>query len=247
MNNITTDIKTNPMPTHVAIIMDGNGRWAKAKNLDRSEGHVKGVDTVRLITEEASRLGIKYLTLYTFSTENWNRPVEEVNLLMHLIVTAIERETPDLIKNNVKLTMIGDKESIPAYSLERLEQCMADTAHCSGLTLCLAISYSSRWEITRAARRLAAMAATGQIDADSISDKDISDNLATVGMPDPELIIRTGGDLRLSNFLLWQAAYSEIYVTETYWPDFSAKDFEDAIKQYMTRERRFGLTSEQLK
>ncbi len=235
------------MPAHVAIIMDGNGRWAKAKNLDRSEGHVKGVDTVRLITEEASRLGIKYLTLYTFSTENWNRPVEEVNLLMHLIVTAIERETPDLIKNNVKLTMIGDKESIPSYSLERLEQCMADTAHCNGLTLCLAISYSSRWEITRAARRLAAMAAAGQIDADSISDKDIADNLATACMPDPELIIRTGGDLRLSNFLLWQAAYSEIFVTETYWPDFSAKDFEDAIKQYMTRERRFGLTSEQLK
>ena len=235
------------MPAHVAIIMDGNGRWAKAKNLDRSEGHVKGVDTVRLITEEASRLGIKYLTLYTFSTENWNRPVEEVNLLMHLIVTAIERETPDLIKNNVKLTMIGDKESIPSYSLERLEQCMADTAHCNGLTLCLAISYSSRWEITRAARRLAAMAAAGQIDADSISDKDIDDNLATACMPDPELIIRTGGDLRLSNFLLWQAAYSEIFVTETYWPDFSAKDFEDAIKQYMTRERRFGLTSEQLK
>ncbi len=235
------------MPAHVAIIMDGNGRWARSKNLDRSEGHVKGVDTVRIITEEASRLGVKYLTLYTFSTENWNRPTEEVNMLMHLIVTAIERETPDLIRNNVKLTMIGDKESIPAYSLERLEQCMADTAHCTGLTLCLAISYSSRWEITCAARRLAAMAAAGQIDADSISDKDISDNLATAGMPDPELIIRTGGDLRLSNFLLWQAAYSEIYVTETYWPDFSAKEFEGAINQYMTRERRFGLTSDQLK
>lgn len=248
MNSKSTDIsKTNPMPSHVAIIMDGNGRWAKAQNMDRSAGHVKGVETVRLITEEASKLGVKYLTLYTFSTENWNRPTEEVDLLMRLIVTAIERETPDLIKNNVRLTMIGDKETIPSFSLERLEQCMADTSHCTGLTLCLAISYSSRWEITQAARRLAALAAAGQINPEEIADADIAASLETVGMPDPELIIRTGGDLRLSNFLLWQAAYSEIYVTDTYWPDFSAKDFEDAINQYMTRERRFGLTSEQLK
>lgn len=248
MNSKTTDItKTNPIPTHVAIIMDGNGRWAKAQNLDRSAGHVKGVETVRRITEEASKLGVQYLTLYTFSTENWNRPAEEVDMLMHLIVTAIERETPDLIRNNVRLTMIGDKKTIPSYSLERLEQCMADTAHCTGLTLCLAISYSSRWEITQAARRLAALAAAGQINPDEITDGDIAASLETAAMPDPELIIRTGGDFRLSNFLLWQAAYSEIYVTDIYWPDFSAKDFEDAINQYMTRERRFGLTSEQLK
>lgn len=235
------------LPEHVAIIMDGNGRWAKARGLDRSEGHVEGVKTVRRITEAASKAGIKYLTLYTFSTENWNRPKEEVDALMHLIVVAIERETPDLIKNNVRLTMIGDVSRMPDYSLARLEKCIDDTSHCTGLTLVLAISYSSRWEIVEACRRIAAEAVEGKIDIDQINDEMISDNLSTAGMPDPDLLIRTGGDMRVSNFLLWQIAYSEIYITPIYWPDFSAEDFYEAIEAYAGRQRRFGLTGEQIK
>lgn len=246
MKTRTEQIDFNRLPRHIAIIMDGNGRWAKARGLDRSAGHVKGVETVRSITEIASEIGIGYMTLYAFSTENWNRPQEEVDMLMHLIVTAIERETPDLIKNNVHLTVIGNVERMPEYSLSRLQQCIADTSHCDGLTLCLALSYSSRWEITRAARLLAAEAAAGEIDPADITDNDIARHLATASMPDPDLLIRTGGDMRLSNFMLWQAAYSEIYVTDTFWPDFSKEDFIQAIVSFQSRERRFGLTSEQL-
>ncbi len=242
------DININPdnIPRHVAIIMDGNGRWAKARGLDRSEGHVEGVNTVRRITEEASALGIGYLTLYTFSTENWNRPKEEVDALMHLIVIAIERETPDLIKNNVRLTMIGDIESLPDEARQRLERCFADTAHCNGLTLVLALSYSSRWEIVEACRQLAARAAAGEIKPDDIDAAMFSDSLSTAGMPDPDLLIRTGGDMRISNFLLWQIAYSELYITPTYWPDFSARDFRQAVAEYQKRQRRFGLTGDQV-
>ncbi|MDE5785055.1 MAG: isoprenyl transferase [Duncaniella sp.] len=238
---------SSAVPAHVAIIMDGNGRWARARGLDRSEGHVEGVNTVRRITEAASKAGVKYLTLYTFSTENWNRPQAEVDALMHLIVIAIERETPDLIKNNVRLNMIGDFSRLPAEALDRLRRCMADTAHCTGLVLTLALSYSARWEITAAARRLAELAARGEIDPASIDDDTIAASLTTAGIPDPDLLIRTGGDFRVSNFLLWQIAYSEIFVTPTYWPDFSADDFNDAIASFNTRERRFGLTSDQLK
>ena len=242
------DININPdnIPRHVAIIMDGNGRWAKARGLDRSEGHVEGVNTVRRITEEASALGIGYLTLYTFSTENWNRPKEEVDALMHLIVIAIERETPDLIKNNVRLTMIGDIESLPDEARQRLERCFADTAHCNGLTLVLALSYSSRWEIVEACRQLAARAAAGEIKPDDIDAAMFSDSLSTAGMPDPDLLIRTGGDMRISNFLLWQIAYSELYITPTYWPDFSARDFRQAVAEYQKQQRRFGLTGDQV-
>ena len=242
------DININPdnIPRHVAIIMDGNGRWAKARGLDRSECHVEGVNTVRRITEEASALGIGYLTLYTFSTENWNRPKEEVDALMHLIVIAIERETPDLIKNNVRLTMIGDIESLPDEARQRLERCFADTAHCNGLTLVLALSYSSRWEIVEACRQLAARAAAGEIKPDDIDAAMFSDSLSTAGMPDPDLLIRTGGDMRISNFLLWQIAYSELYITPTYWPDFSARDFRQAVAEYQKRQRRFGLTGDQV-
>ena len=242
------DININPdnIPRHVAIIMDGNGRWAKARGLDRSEGHVEGVNTVRRITEEASALGIGYLTLYTFSTENWNRPKEEVDALMHLIVIAIERETPDLIKNNVRLTMIGDIESLPDEARQRLERCFADTAHCNGLTLVLALSYSSRWEIVEACRQLAARAAAGEIKPDDIDAAMFSDSLSTAGMPDPDLLIRTGGDIRIINFLLWQIAYSELYITPTYWPDFSARDFRQAVAEYQKRQRRFGLTGDQV-
>lgn len=234
------------IPQHVAIIMDGNGRWARARGLDRSEGHVEGVNTVRKITEAASEIGIKYLTLYTFSTENWNRPQEEVDALMNLIVIAIERETADLIKNNVRLTMIGDFGRMPDFARRRLSKCMDDTAQCTGLTLVLALSYSSRWEITEAVRNIAAKVQAGSLDPDDITDDTISRNLSTADMPDPDLLIRTGGDFRVSNFLLWQIAYSEIYVTSTYWPDFTKDDFLDALEQFQSRERRFGLTSDQV-
>lgn len=235
------------IPRHVAIIMDGNGRWAKARGLDRSEGHVEGVNTVRRITEAASRAGIEYLTLYTFSTENWNRPKPEVDALMHLIVIAIERETPDLIKNNVRLTMIGDASRMPEEARLRLERCIEETSHCNGLTLVLAISYSSRWEIIEACRKLAAEAVAGNINPAQIDDNMFGNALSTAGMPDPDLLIRTGGDMRVSNFLLWQIAYSELYVTPTYWPDFSEADFNKAIDVFSGRERRFGLTGEQIK
>ena len=240
------NIDPKRLPRHVAIIMDGNGRWARARGLDRSEGHVEGVNTVRKITEAASEIGIKYLTLYTFSTENWNRPQEEVDALMNLIVIAIERETADLIKNNVRLTMIGDFGRMPDFARRRLSKCMDDTAQCTGLTLVLALSYSSRWEITEAVRNIAAKVQAGSLDPDEITADTISRNLSTADMPDPDLLIRTGGDFRVSNFLLWQIAYSEIYVTSTYWPDFTKDDFLDALEQFQSRERRFGLTSDQV-
>lgn len=226
--------------------MDGNGRWATARGLDRSAGHVEGVKTVRRITEAASRAGIGFLTLYTFSTENWNRPAEEVEALMHLIVMAIERETPDLVANNVRLRVIGNRRRIPAAVNERLTQCEAATAASTGLTLVLAISYSARWEITEAARSIARDAAAGLLDPETIDDDTISSRLTTASMPDPDLVIRTGGDMRLSNFLLWQSAYSEIFVTPIYWPDFTEADFAAALAQYGSRERRYGLTSAQI-
>lgn len=213
----------------------------------RSFGHENGVTTVRQITEIASELGIGYLTLYTFSTENWNRPKDEVDALMNLIVVSIEQQTPDLIKNNVRLTTIGNMRRMPQFARERLEKCMDDTAHCTGLVLCLALSYSSRWEIVEACKKLAAQAAAGQIQAESIDDDMVSKAMATASMPDPDLLIRTAGDLRISNFLLWQIAYSELYFTPKFWPDFTKEDFCEAIVDYQSRERRFGKTSEQLK
>lgn len=234
-------------PAHVAIIMDGNGRWAKARGLDRSEGHIEGVNTVRRITEAASNAGVKYLTLYAFSTENWNRPQDEVDALMNLIVIAIERETPDLIKNNVSLRMIGDTDRLPSFARTRLNKCIEQTSHCTGLRLILALSYSSRWEITRAARRIAAEAIEGKIKVDDIDDAMLASHLSTSQYPDPDLLIRTGGDQRISNFLLWQSAYAELMFVDTYWPDFSDAEFHDCLKRFGSRERRFGLTSEQLK
>lgn len=245
--SLKQQIDLTRLPAHIAIIMDGNGRWAKARNMERSAGHVEGVNTVRQITEAASELGVKYLTLYTFSTENWNRPKEEVDALMHLIVIAIERETPDLIKNNVRLTMIGDFSRMPAEAYERLCQCSRDTAHCTGLTLCLALSYSARWEIVEACRKISAKITSGEISVNDINDNLICQHLSTNGMPDPDLLIRTGGEMRISNFMLWQIAYSEIYVTDTYWPDFSKECFYQAILDFQSRERRYGKTSEQLK
>lgn len=234
------------IPKHVAVVMDGNGRWAKSKNLDRTEGHIEGVNTVRKITEIASEIGVKYLTLYTFSTENWNRPKYEVDALMNLIVVAIERETPDLIANNVRLSTIGDWDRMPEFARTRLQQCIDDTSHCPGLNLVLALSYSARWEITDAVRTLAQSVADGNLKPEDISEQLISDTLATKDIPDPDLLIRTGGEIRISNFLLWQIAYSELYFTPKYWPDFTKQDFVDAIIDYQSRERRFGKTSEQI-
>ena len=244
---MTEQIDSQRLPRHVAVIMDGNGRWAKQRGLQRTEGHVKGVETVRKITEIASQIGIGYLTLYTFSTENWNRPKEEVDALMNLVVVAIERETPDLIKNNVRLDMIGDIERMPEFARERLTRCINDTAHCTGLTLVLALSYSSKWEILEAVKSISARVKAGELDIDDIDDACFSNSLTTRGMPDPDLLIRTGGDLRISNYLLWQIAYSELYFTPKYWPDFDKDDFCEALLEYQRRERRYGKTSEQIK
>ena len=234
------------IPRHVAIIMDGNGRWAKQHGHERSVGHENGVSTVRQVTEIASEVGVEYLTLYTFSTENWNRPQEEVDALMNLIVVSIEQQTPDLIKNNVRLTAIGDMSRMPEFAASRLAKCMEDTSHCTGLVLCLALSYSSRWEIVEACRQLAREVASGQMKAEDIDDMALSARMATREMPDPDLLIRTGGDLRVSNYLLWQIAYSELYFISKYWPDFTKEDFVEAIADYQARERRYGKTSEQV-
>lgn len=244
--SLVENIDKTRLPKHVAVIMDGNGRWAKQRGLDRSMGHVEGVNTVRRITEIASEIGVKYLTLYTFSTENWNRPQEEVDALMNLIVVAIERETPDLIKNNVRLTMVGDVARMPEFASNRLRKCMDDTSHCNGLTLILALSYSSRWEILEACKSIATQVKDGKLSIEEITDDLFSSNLATKNIPDPDLLIRTAGDYRISNYLLWQIAYSELYFTQTFWPDFSKEDFCAAVIEYQSRERRFGKTSEQV-
>ena len=234
------------LPAHVAIIMDGNGRWAKARGLDRSRGHVEGVNTVRQITEIASQVGVKYLTLYTFSTENWNRPQAEVEALMTLVGVAIARETPDLIRNNVRLTIMGQLDRLPAATLECLQGCIDATAHCTGLVLNLAISYSSRWEITEAVRKVARQVAQGALSPEEITDLTVSQAMADPTIPDPDLLIRTGGDYRISNYLLWQLAYSELIFSPLYWPDFGKEEFLDALLTYQGRQRRFGLTGDQV-
>lgn len=241
------DENKSMMPRHVAIIMDGNGRWAKLRGLPRTEGHVKGVEIVRKITEKAAENGIEYLTLYAFSTENWNRPKTEVDMLMELIVIAIERETPDLIRNNIKLTTIGDTERLPGKSRDKLKQSIQATSHCTGLTLCLALSYSSRWEITHTCRLIASKVKDGLLKIEDIDDSLFAENLNTSSMPDPDLLIRTGGDRRISNFMLWQLAYTELYFTPVFWPDFTSENFMEAINEYQSRERRYGLTSEQIR
>lgn len=248
MEKLLHSIDRKRIPAHVAIIMDGNGRWAKNRGLDRSEGHVEGVNTVRRITEIASEVGVKCLTLYAFSTENWNRPQAEVDALMHLIGIAIQRETPDLIKNNVRLRMIGDFGRMPEDARNRLQGCFDATAHCTGLVLNLALSYSGRWDIARAARLIAEDVLSGSISTADINEDALAARLSTASLPfqDPDLLIRTGGDLRISNFLLWEIAYSEIEVTDKYWPDFSKEDFLRAIINFQQRERRFGKTSEQV-
>lgn len=232
------------IPAHIAIIMDGNGRWAKARGMNRSMGHQQGVVAVREITEAASNLGVKFLTLYTFSTENWNRPVEEVAALMSLILTSLEEEL--FMKNNVRLKIIGDLTRVPDHVKESILRCEKNTSVNTGMTMVVALSYSSKWEITQAVRNIAQEAAEGKISIDDISDKMIDQHLATAFMPDPELLIRTGGEVRLSNYLLWQCAYSELYFCDTFWPDFDTEALCQAIWHYQNRERRFGKTSEQV-
>ena len=243
---ILAEIDPARLPRHVAIIMDGNGRWARSKGLPRSDGHAEGVTSVHRAVEFASDLGIEYLTLYAFSTENWNRPPEEVETLMYLIGWAIERELPDLIRNNVRIRLIGDIPRIPEKAREKLLNAERATSSCTGLTLGMCLSYSSRWEITEAARRLARLAADGKLDQEVIDENILASNLSTAGMPDPDLLIRTGGEQRISNFLLWQIAYSELCFTPVLWPDFGKKDFAEAILDYQNRERRFGKTSGQI-
>lgn len=240
----TTDITNGRIPTHVAIIMDGNGRWAKARGLDRSKGHQQGVETVRKITAEASRLGIKYLTLYTFSTENWNRPASEVAALMGLILTSLEEEI--FMKNNIRMRIIGDMTRMPKDVLKAVLILQEHTAVNTGMTFTLALSYSSRWEITEAVRRIARRVESGHLRNDEISEDTISEELSAAFEPDPDLLIRTGGEIRLSNYLLWQSAYTELYFCETFWPDFNEQELHKAIAEYQHRERRFGKTSEQI-
>ena len=232
------------IPLHIAIIMDGNGRWAKQRGQIRTFGHQAGAETVHVIAEEAARLGVKYLTLYTFSTENWNRPVDEVAALMSLLMDSIEEET--FMKNNISFRIIGDTAKLPENVLERLNRCIERTSVNTGMCLTLALSYSSRWEITEAVRQIASRVSAGDLKADEITDQTVDGFLATHYMPDPDLLIRTGGEVRLSNFLLWQCAYSELYFCDTFWPDFKAEELCKAICDYQRRERRFGKTSEQI-
>lgn len=242
--NATAQLDMQRIPTHIAIIMDGNGRWAKAKGLPRSAGHQQGVETVKRITEEATRLGVQYLTLYTFSTENWNRPSDEVATLMALILDSLEEEI--FMKNNVRFRVIGDRNRLPEAVRNRLAQCEENTKGNTKMTMVVALSYSSRWEITQAAQRIASDVAAGRLRQEAISEDTVSQYLETRFMPDPELLIRTGGELRLSNYLLWQCAYAELYFCDTYWPDFDEADFREAIAQYQHRQRRFGKTGEQI-
>lgn len=239
-------IDKNRLPRHVAIIMDGNGRWAKAKGKDRRFGHQEGVVSVRKIMDAVTQLGLKYLTLYTFSTENWNRPEEEVQALMSLLVSAIHRETPDMMKKNVRLTAIGDLSRLREDAYNTLQECIDMTSANTGTTLVLALSYSSRWEITRAARQLAQEVLEQKINPNDITEAMVSDHLTTKNIPDPDLLIRTGGEKRISNFLLWQLSYAEFFFTDVFWPDFREEELYEAILYYQQRERRFGKTSEQL-
>jgi len=234
----------NRIPQHVAIIMDGNGRWAEQRGKQRTEGHIRGVEVVRKIMENAVELGIKYLTLYTFSTENWKRPEQEVTALMGLLFKNIEEEV--FTRNQVRFRVIGDIERLPAPIQSKLNECMEHTKDFDRSCMVLALSYSSRWEITRAARMLAQRAVKGEITPEQIDEDMVSGAMNTSFMPDPDLLIRTGGEIRLSNYLLWQSAYTELYFCDTFWPDFNKEELCKAIWTYQQRERRFGLTGAQV-
>lgn len=232
------------IPEHIAIIMDGNGRWAQQRGKERSYGHQAGVEAVKRITSESAKLGVKYLTLYTFSTENWNRPADEVTALMGLILTSLEDEL--FMKNNVRFRVIGDISRMPESVVQKLRETEEHTANNTTMTLVVALSYSSKWEITKAMRDIATEVKQGTLSVDAIDDTTISQHLATNFMPDPELLIRTGGELRISNYLLWQIAYSELYFCDTFWPDFDEAALHEAIANYQQRQRRFGKTEAQV-
>ncbi|OYP35681.1 isoprenyl transferase [Prevotella sp. P5-126] len=232
------------IPEHIAIIMDGNGRWAQQRGKERSYGHQAGVEAVKRITSESAKLGVKYLTLYTFSTENWSRPADEVTALMGLILTSLEDEL--FMKNNVRFRVIGDISRMPESVVQKLRETEEHTANNTTMTLVVALSYSSKWEITKAMRDIATEVKQGTLSVDAIDDTTISQHLATNFMPDPELLIRTGGELRISNYLLWQIAYSELYFCDTFWPDFDEAALHEAIANYQQRQRRFGKTEAQV-
>ena len=234
------------IPRHIAIIMDGNGRWAKKRNLPRVAGHQRGVESVRFIVETCVSLGVEILTLYSFSTENWKRPKDEVTALMRLIVKSLQNETNELNSNNIKLTAIGNIKSLPEIVQQELNQAFEKTSNNTKMTLNLALSYSGRWELVEAIKNISTQAVSGKIKPEEISEEIITKNLTTSGMPDPDLLIRTSGEFRISNFLLWQIAYSEIFVSDVLWPDFRCKNLIEAVKDFQKRERRFGLVSEQL-
>lgn len=240
MSSIKDKIDLSRLPEHIAIIMDGNGRWAKEKGYPRVFGHKNGVKSVSVITEAATELGIKYLTLYVFSTENWGRPLDEVNALMELLVDSIEKETVRLQKNNIRLMTIGDLNRLPEKVKNKLTECTRSTAGNTGLTLILALSYSSRWELQQAVKNISIDVQQGNINPENITDELISSYLLTRNIPDPDLLIRTSGEIRISNFLLWQIAYSELYFTEKHWPAFRKEEFYRSIIDYQRRDRRFG-------
>ncbi len=244
--SLKENINLSKLPQHIAIIMDGNGRWAKQQGEQRIYGHENGVKSVRDTVEAAAELGVKYLTLYAFSTENWNRPKEEVMALMQLLVHTISAETKTLNKNNIRLQAIGDLKSLPADCYNELQEAIESTKTNSRTTLVLALSYSSRWEMVNAIKEIAAKVENKTLSAAAITEDTINAHLCTAGMPEPELMIRTSGEHRISNFLLWQLAYAELYFTDKLWPDFRKEDLYEAILDYQNRERRFGKTSEQL-
>ncbi|NDP22557.1 MAG: isoprenyl transferase [Paludibacter sp.] len=240
MSSFKEKIDKSRLPKHIAIIMDGNGRWAKEHGYDRIFGHQNGVTSVRETTEAAAEIGIKYLTLYAFSTENWSRPQSEVDALMELLIDTIERETPTLNKNNVRLLAIGDISRLPGNASEKLQRCIKQTSKNTGLGLVLALSYSSRWEITNAVKSICKEVLDGNCKLEDINDELITNHLTTKSIPDPDLMIRTSGEERISNFLLWQLAYTELYFTKTHWPAFKKECFYEAIYEFQQRERRFG-------
>jgi len=240
MSSFKEKIDTTRLPKHIAIIMDGNGRWAKERGYDRIFGHQNGVTSVRETTETAAELGIEYLTLYAFSTENWSRPQAEVDALMELLIDTIEKETPTLTKNNVRLMAIGDLSRLPNNAGEKLQRCIAQTSQNTGLALVLALSYSSRWEITNALKNICKEVVDGKCNIENIDEDLITNHLTTKSIPDPDLLIRTSGEIRISNFLLWQIAYAELYFTETHWPAFRKENLYQAIYEFQQRDRRFG-------
>jgi undecaprenyl diphosphate synthase len=243
---IKDQIDRKRLPVHVAVIMDGNGRWAKRRGFVRTLGHEKGVDAVRNTVEAAAELGVRYLTMYAFSTENWKRPKYEIDALMRILVNSLHGEMKTLMSNNIRLRAIGDLKSLPAKSYRELMKSIDETSGNDGMTLILALSYSSRWELVEAARSIARKVASNELNPEKIDISTLTSFLATSDIPDPEFLIRTSGEYRISNFLLWQIAYAELYFTSTLWPDFGKEDFYKAILDFQQRERRFGLTSEQI-